>query len=129
MWGQFILPSSLKDVFTGYRIFFLQYIKDVSPGTSLVVQWLRLYTSTHRGTGYIPGQGTKVLHALPDCQKKTKKRSVKVRQTLFEAQAPLRMSCPNLAVYLIYPSHSVFIGNLSGSQVSESTDFRYFRKY
>ena len=60
---------------------------------------------------------------------KTKKRSVKVRQTLFEAQAPLRMSCPNLAVYLIYPSHSVFIGNLSGSQVSESTEFSYFRKY
>ena len=28
-------------------------------GTSLVVQWLRLHTSNARGTGSIPGQGTK----------------------------------------------------------------------
>ena len=33
-------------------------------------------------------------------------------RALFEAQAPLCMSCPNLAVYLISPSHILFIGNL-----------------
>ena len=32
-------------------------------GTSLVVQWLRLYTSTVRSAGSILGQGTKILHA------------------------------------------------------------------
>ena len=31
--------------------------------TSLVVQWLRLRTSTAWGTGSIPGQGTKIPHA------------------------------------------------------------------
>ena len=31
-------------------------------GTSLVVQWLRLYASTAGGTGSIPCQGTKILH-------------------------------------------------------------------
>ena len=32
-------------------------------GTSLVVQWLGLRASTAGGTGLIPGQGTKILHA------------------------------------------------------------------
>ena len=31
-------------------------------GTSLVVQWLRLHTSSAVGLGSIPGQGTKILH-------------------------------------------------------------------
>ena len=30
--------------------------------TSLVVQWLRLCTSTAGGEGLIPGQGTKIPH-------------------------------------------------------------------
>ena len=34
-----------------------------NPGTSLVVQWLRLCASTAGGTGSIPGQGTK----NPEC--------------------------------------------------------------
>ena len=33
------------------------------PGASLVIQWLRLHTSTGGGAGSIPGQGTKILHA------------------------------------------------------------------
>ena len=33
-------------------------------GTSLVVQCLRLHASTPRGTGSIPGWGTKILHAV-----------------------------------------------------------------
>ena len=28
------------------------------------VQWLRLHASTARGAGLIPGQGTKILHAM-----------------------------------------------------------------
>ena len=32
-------------------------------GTSLVVQWLGVHASTTGGTGSIPGQGTKILHA------------------------------------------------------------------
>ena len=35
----------------------------ISTGTSLVVQWLRLCTSTARGMGSIPGWGAKILHA------------------------------------------------------------------
>ena len=35
-------------------------IKNNSGGTSLVVQWLRLHTSTAGGTGSIPGLGTKI---------------------------------------------------------------------
>ena len=31
--------------------------------TSLV-QWLRLHASTARGVGLMPGQGTKILHAM-----------------------------------------------------------------
>ena len=35
----------------------------IKQGTSLVVQWLRLLTSTAGDTGSIPSQGTKILHA------------------------------------------------------------------
>ena len=38
--------------------------------TSLEVQWLRLCASTAGGTGSIPGQGTKILHATRRSQKK-----------------------------------------------------------
>ena len=39
-------------------------------GTTLVVQWLRLHTSTAGGGGSIPGQGTKISHALGHGQKR-----------------------------------------------------------
>ena len=35
----------------------------ISWGTSLVVQWLRLWASTAGSMGLIPAQGTKILHA------------------------------------------------------------------
>ena len=38
--------------------------------TSLPVQWLRLYTSIAVDTGLIPGQGSKILYALRQGQKK-----------------------------------------------------------
>ena len=47
-------------------------------GTSLVVQWLRLYASTAGGTGSIPCQGTKILHVACQGQKKKKDGDIKV---------------------------------------------------
>ena len=44
--------------------------KKSSSGPSLVVQWLRLRTSTAGVTGSIPGWGTKILHAVRHGQKK-----------------------------------------------------------
>ena len=43
-------------------------------GTSLAGQWLRLHTSTAGGTDSIPGQGTKILHAVRCGQKKQRKK-------------------------------------------------------
>ena len=42
-------------------------------GTSLVVQWLGLGTSTAGGTGSIPGWRTNILHDKQCSQKKRKK--------------------------------------------------------
>ena len=39
--------------------------------TSLATQWLRLCTSSAKDTGLIPGQGTKIPHAMWRSQKKT----------------------------------------------------------
>ena len=41
--------------------------------TSLLVQWLRLYTSNAEAVGSIPGQETKIPHAAWCGQKKKKK--------------------------------------------------------
>ena len=38
-------------------------------GTFLVVQWLRLPTSTGGALGSVPYQGTKTSHAMRHCQK------------------------------------------------------------
>ena len=46
-------------------------------GTSLVVQWFRLCTSTAGGAGSIPGPGTKIPHALQCGQKLKKKKESK----------------------------------------------------
>ena len=42
----------------------------VDIGTSLLVQWLRLYASFAGGMGPTPGPGTKIPHALGHSQKK-----------------------------------------------------------
>ena len=41
-------------------------------GTSLVIQWLRLHASSAGGASLIPGQGTKISHAVqpPSSQKR-----------------------------------------------------------
>ena len=53
-------------------------------GTSLAVQWLRVHASTAGGMGLIPGQGTKIPHAVR-CAVPTplpKKRTI-IASTLF----------------------------------------------
>lgn len=43
--------------------------------TFLAVQWLRLCSSTAEGVGMIPGQGTKVPHAVQPAKKREKKEA------------------------------------------------------
>ena len=50
-------------------------LKKLIAGTSLAVQGLGLRTSTAVGTGSIPGQGTKIPHAVWYGQKKKKKET------------------------------------------------------
>ena len=46
------------------------FLRRNNSGTSLVVQWLELCTSTAGGTGLIPGWGTKIPHSTWCSQKK-----------------------------------------------------------
>ena len=41
-------------------------------GTSLAIQWLRLYLPVHRGVGSIPGQGAKIPYASGPRKQKQK---------------------------------------------------------
>ena len=50
--------------------------------TSLVVQWLKLFTSNAGGVGLIPGWGTKIAHAAEHGQKWKKKKKADI-QTRF----------------------------------------------
>ena len=52
-------------------------LKIINLGTSLVVQWLRLCASYAGGLGSVPGQGTKISHAVWYCQKIKKKTKPK----------------------------------------------------
>ena len=45
--------------------------------TSLVVQWLRLYAPNAEGMGPIPGQGSKIPHAIWHGQKKSPQKTKK----------------------------------------------------
>ena len=47
--------------------------QNVTEGTSLVAQWLRIHASTAGGVGSIPGWGTKIPHVMQHGQNKTKK--------------------------------------------------------
>ena len=53
----------------------LDRLRNASGGTSLVGQWLRVCTSATGGTGPIPGQETKILHAVQHSKKKKKERT------------------------------------------------------
>ena len=49
--------------------------KKTLPGTSLVVQRLRLHPPTAAGAGSIPGQETKIPHATVQPEKEKRKRN------------------------------------------------------
>ena len=73
----------------------IQTIKNKSQGTSLVVQWVRLGASTTGGTSSIPGQGTKIPHAMWQGQKKKIKiraRSASKENHNIECYLPLHLS-------------------------------------
>ena len=53
------------------------YADQEDTGNSLAVQWLGLRASTAGGRGLIPGQGTKILHAVWHGQKKKKEKTRK----------------------------------------------------
>ena len=50
-----------------------RFVKKNTWETSLPVQWLRLYASIAGGVGFIPGQGTKILHTKWPNQKKKRR--------------------------------------------------------
>ena len=50
--------------------------------SSLEVQWLVLYASTAGDEGSVPGQGTKILHAMLCCKKRERERENKKMSTL-----------------------------------------------
>ena len=54
-------------------------------GTSLVVQWLRLCASAAGGKGLIPGQGTKIPHAIA-CDLEGKKKTKQIITFFFFAE-------------------------------------------
>ena len=59
----------------------------MSAGTCLVVQWLRLHASNVRGTDSIPGQGTKIPHAV---KQKKKYKKDHHRLLIFFLKSPFR---------------------------------------
>ena len=64
-------------------------------GTSLAVQWLRLYASNAGGVGSIPGQGTKIPHAMwPKDKSKSKIKYMAVTNT-GEINTDLNFSQPD----------------------------------
>ena len=80
---------------------FKQLCFKIFPGTSLVVQWLRLCTPNARGQGLIPGQRTrshmpqlKILHVS------TKTRYIQINRYSFKKI----LSVPYLGLFLFLPT-------------------------
>ena len=71
-----------------HKDYFNPIIFKKQQGTSLVVQWLRLYTSKAGGTGLIPGWGTKIPYAMWHGQK-IKRNSRRRRSSENQVEADL----------------------------------------
>ena len=69
----------------------LDRLRNASGGTALVGQWLRVCFSTTGGTGSIPGQETKILHAVQHSGKKKKEMALVQRR-----QSSSRFKGPNV---------------------------------
>ena len=78
-----------------------QFIKLIL-GTSLVIQWLRLYASTSGGTGSIPGQGTEIPCAVWHGQNNN---SNKKNENLSLRFCPLKPNCTFVMVLQINRTH------------------------
>ena len=61
-----------------------QCLQSSKKGTSLVAQWLRLCASNARGVGLIPGQGTKIPHAIQCGQKKKKNKALRGNNSILD---------------------------------------------
>ena len=85
-------------------------LKTKGGGTSLDVQQLRFCTPTVRGTGLIPGHGTKNLNATWYHQKKKKKRGRDIhsfkKAPCTYIQNSLRQLCPAVGKVRQHSSHS-----------------------
>lgn len=68
-------------------------------GTSLVIQWLRLCTSTKGGTGLFHNQGTKMPHALW-CDQKKKSKNYAHRMYILSCLLTLNLTL-NLHIYIL----------------------------
>ena len=77
-----------------------------------MVQWLRLCTSSAGGAGLIPGQGTKIPHAV-GCSKKKKKKNKKLTSQIM----PLLTEVHCLPWLVHLPSSSP---HLSPSSIAQS---------
>ena len=56
--------------------------------TSFAVQWLRLCTSSAGGVSSIPGQGTKIPHAVDHDQKTKEKNPILSLTSVYKIQIP-----------------------------------------
>ena len=77
-------------------------------GNSLAVQWLGLGAFTAKGTGWIPGQGTKILRAVWRSQKKKKNPLTDIIKNTFECYPESPLPSPPLRLFLSFQSVSFF---------------------
>ena len=73
----------------------LDRLRNASGGTSLVGQWLKVCFSTTGGTGSIPGQETKILHAVQHSGKKKEMALVQRRQSSSRVKGPNVQGLPS----------------------------------
>ena len=105
------------------------YAKEYSlqAGTSLVVQWLGLCTSTAGDVGSIPGWGTKLPHSGQHGQeikrKKERKKEYSPRQVQVPGPLFTELNCNCVSQFLFYtPWHLVFRRTLGGSVLSDKVN-------
>ena len=90
-------------------------------GDSLLVQWLRLHTSTAGGPGSIPGQGTKIPQAALCGQKKKKKC---VWGGCYKDPSPLSQGKATLKSYSSFrPVYEIVSGFLFGVAILQPSTF------
>ena len=107
-------PTQNCSWWTGsFKWFVLHCIQEASRGTSLAIQWLRLWGSNAGGTGLIPGQGTCCMAQL-----EKKKRAREVRKALSRQDSlrisryrlPVLNSCARIRGVICYMTCAVHVG-------------------